>query len=102
MLLKGTGFGIGFGFFGDPIITPGLQYVNKNFPQWVQWLEMRHTVLRGIPTNAQLLITLLRIGEKNNAPLPPPPSSDEPPPVKPHATAGQDLDHLGMLLIRRQ
>lgn len=40
MLLKGTGFGIGFGFFGDPIISPGLQYVNNNFPKWVQWLEM--------------------------------------------------------------
>lgn len=27
----------------------------------------------GVPTNAQLAITLLRLGEANNAPLPPPP-----------------------------
>lgn len=33
------------------------------------------TLLQGIPTNAQLTLTLLRIGETNLAPLPPPPGS---------------------------
>lgn len=32
------------------------------------------SLLKGIPTNAQLTLTLLRIGEKNAAPLPPPPA----------------------------
>jgi hypothetical protein len=32
------------------------------------------SLLKGIPTNAQLTITLLRIGEASKAPLPPPPS----------------------------
>ncbi len=41
-----------------------------------------------MPTNAQLTITLLRIGEANRAPLPPPPTSDQPPPDEP-----ADLDH---------
>ena len=31
-------------------------------------------LLRGVPTNAQLTVTLLRIGEANKAPLPPPPA----------------------------
>lgn len=31
--------------------------------------------MKGVPTNAQLTLTLLRIGEANAAPLPPPPSS---------------------------
>lgn len=33
------------------------------------------TILRSVPTNAQLTLTLLRIGEANNAPLPPPTTS---------------------------
>lgn len=36
-----------------------------------------------MPTNAQLTLTLLRIGEANNAPIPPPPRIDGPPPKKP-------------------
>ena len=44
--------------------------------------------MKGVPTNAQLTITLLRIGEANKAPLPPPPKSDEAPPDEP-----ADLDH---------
>lgn len=44
-----------------------------------------------MPTNAQLTITLLRIGEANKAPLPPPPSSDQPPPSRPKSLNGDDL-----------
>ena len=51
------------------------------------------TILKGIPTNAQLTITLLRIGEANKAPLPPPPRSDGPPPEHP-----KDLDHNDLTL----
>lgn len=47
--------------------------------------------MKGIPTNAQLTITLLRIGEANKAPLPPPPSSDQPPPSRPKSLNGDDL-----------
>lgn len=45
-------------------------------------LAFRSTLLLGVPTNAQLTITLLRIGEANKAPLPPPPLPplrDQPP-----------------------
>jgi hypothetical protein len=45
------------------------------------------TLLKGVPTNAQLAITLLRIGESNGAPLPPPPTSDFPPPDVAHEDA---------------
>lgn len=47
--------------------------------------------MKGIPTNAQLTITLLRIGEANKAPIPPPPSSDQPPPSRPKSLNGDDL-----------
>ena len=49
------------------------------------------TLLAGIPTNAQLTITLLRIGEANKAPLPPPPRSDQPPPSRPASLNGDEL-----------
>ena len=95
MFYKMNGFFIGFGFFADPIIWRALSYLNREFPHWQKLLELRNTLLKGVPTNAQLTITLLRIGETNKAPLPPPPYSGPPPPHDAHATAGQNLEHLG-------
>ncbi|EME41245.1 hypothetical protein DOTSEDRAFT_73607 [Dothistroma septosporum NZE10] len=80
IVVKGTTFGVGFGFFGDPIIWRGLDWLNTNFPNWQKLLELRNTLLKGVPTNAQLTITLLRIGEANKAPLPPPPQAGMVPP----------------------
>lgn len=95
MFTKMNGLFIGFGFFADPLIWRGLSYLNREYPNWQKLLELRNTLLKGVPTNAQLTITLLRIGEANKAPLPPPPYSGPPPPDAAHATAGQDLEHLG-------
>ena len=83
--------GVGFGFFSDPLIWRGLGLLNKNFPNWQKLLELRNSLLKGVPTNAQLTITLLRIGEANKAPLPPPPRSDDPPPSKPASINGDDM-----------
>ena len=95
MFMKMNGLFVGFGFFGDPLIWRGLSYLNKEFPHWQKLLELRNTLLKGVPTNAQLTITLLRIGETNKAPIPPPPYSGPPPPNAAHDTAGQNLEHLG-------
>jgi hypothetical protein len=44
------------------------------------------TLLYGVPTNAQLTLTLLRLGEAHKAPLPPPPFTGRlPPPEAPPA-----------------
>lgn len=91
MFMKGLTFGIGFGFFGDPVISRGIHWLNTAYPNWQKLLEMRNTVLKGVPTNAQLTITLLRIGEAHNAPLPPPPRIDETPPQQPAALGDKDL-----------
>ena len=48
-------------------------------------------ILYGVPTNAQLTLTLLRIGEANKAPLPPPPHSEQPPSAQPKAIHGDDI-----------
>jgi len=48
-----------------------------------------------MPTNAQLTITLLRIGEANHAPLPPPPRIGSPPPSKPASLNDESLRATG-------
>lgn len=95
MFMKGVTFGVGFGFFGDPVIQRGLELLNRKFPNWQKLLELRNTVLKGVPTNAQLTITLLRIGEANKAPLPPPPHIADPPPEEPAEISEQDLRTTG-------
>ncbi|KAL5416849.1 hypothetical protein PMIN03_001914 [Paraphaeosphaeria minitans] len=95
MFMKGLTFGVGFGFFGDPIILPVARYLNREFPDWQKLLELRNTLLKGVPTNAQLAITLLRIGEANKAPLPPPPHIAEPPPDKPADITEEELRATG-------
>jgi hypothetical protein len=95
MFMKGLTFGVGFGFFGDPIIWRGLDLLNRKVPNWQQLLELRNTLLKGVPTNAQLTITLLRLGEANKAPLPPPPHINQPPPDVPVDVSEQELRATG-------
>ena len=91
MFMKGVTGGVGFGFFADPLIWRGLDFLNRRFPNWQKLLELRNSILKGVPTNAQLTITLLRIGEVNKAPIPPPPRSDDPPPSRPASINGDDV-----------
>lgn len=95
MLVKGTTFAAGFGFFGDPVIMPAVKWLNTTFPHWQKLLEVRNTILKGVPTNAQLTITLLRVGEANKAPLPPPPSALSPPPDEPAELTDKHLVAAG-------
>ncbi|KAL4796699.1 hypothetical protein BDV19DRAFT_360273 [Aspergillus venezuelensis] len=73
VFMKMTTLFIGLGFFSDPFIQQGIHWLNVNHPQWKQLSQLQNTLLKGVPTNAQLTLTLLRIGEENIAPLPPPP-----------------------------
>ncbi|MCJ1396907.1 hypothetical protein MMC11_000098 [Xylographa trunciseda] len=91
MFMKMNTFFVGFGFFADPIIWRAASWLNREFPNWQKLLEIRNTILKGVPTNAQLTVTLLRVGEAHKAPLPPPPRSDEAPPDHP---AELDKDEL--------
>ncbi|RKU39812.1 hypothetical protein DL546_000861 [Coniochaeta pulveracea] len=95
MFVKGVTFGIGFGFFGDPVISASMDWLNKAYPNWQKLLELRNTLLKGVPTNAQLTLTLLRLGEAHNAPIPPPPRITEPAPNKPKELTTEHLDSTG-------
>ncbi|KPM35792.1 hypothetical protein AK830_g10778 [Neonectria ditissima] len=66
-------FAVGLGFFGSPVLT-----------QSYSWFRLPNciaidTSLEGFHTDAQLTITLLRLGEAHNLPLPPPPGLQKPP-----------------------
>ncbi|CAK7264640.1 hypothetical protein SEPCBS57363_001179 [Sporothrix epigloea] len=98
MFVKGLTLGVGLGFFGDPILVRGYQLLNRKFPHWQKLLELRNTLLKGVPTNAQLTLTLLRIGEANKAPLPPPPrhaDDNGEPPMQPAAVTDAELRSTG-------
>lgn len=77
LFVKTATFGIGFGMFGQPVITRSAHELTRRFPNWREMLELRRSILKGVPTNAQLTITLLRIAEENKTPLPPPPSTNK-------------------------
>lgn len=52
---------------------------------------MCSNILRGVPTNNQITITLLRIGEAHNTPLPPVPTSKPYDPDHPNSLDAEDI-----------
>ncbi|PNP49911.1 hypothetical protein THARTR1_09441 [Trichoderma harzianum] len=93
-VMKVLGLFAGAVFFGKPIIERGVSIIDDRCPDWRRHTEMRNSILRGVPTNAQIAITLLRTGENNKTPQPPPPPSHGPPNV--HLNVDDyDLAHLG-------
>ncbi|EHA51139.1 hypothetical protein MGG_10048 [Pyricularia oryzae 70-15] len=80
---KIVSFAFGFVFFGDPVITPMTNWLDWAYPNWRKVLHINNTLLKGVPTNAQVAITLLRHAEANRCPLPPPPQITGPPPKEP-------------------
>lgn len=87
MMVKGLGFSIGLTLFGDPVMQPVQRYLARYYPNFKKYLIPRNFLLRGVPTNAQLTATLLRMGERSKVPMPPPQSSEEPPPTADDASS---------------
>ncbi|KAL4950898.1 hypothetical protein BDW69DRAFT_171147 [Aspergillus filifer] len=73
MIIKTISLTIGLIFFGDPVMSRAMTLLNEKIPNWKEYLDIEKTLLKGVPTNAQLTLTLLRIGELNASPLPAPP-----------------------------
>ncbi|KAL4760320.1 uncharacterized protein BDW70DRAFT_67104 [Aspergillus foveolatus] len=76
MIVKTSSLAVGFGFFGDPVLSRAMDFLNTKIPNWKTYLDIEKTLLKGVPTDAQLTLTLLRIGELNSSPLSVPPLSD--------------------------
>ncbi|CAI7618999.1 unnamed protein product [Penicillium pancosmium] len=102
---KVAGFVIGFVIFGDPILTPAIAWLKRKIPNYMELAQPKKSVssvlsstilistsnvLRGIPTNIQIAITLLRIGEACKTPIPPVPTSNP-----------DDTDHQNTIDVER-
>ncbi|KAJ9121504.1 hypothetical protein QFC22_002121 [Naganishia vaughanmartiniae] len=74
---RAMSFLLGAAFFGQPLIDRGLAWFVKAVPDWKEKLDLRNSLLSGVPTNDQLVLHLLRVGERMNHPIPRPP----PPPL---------------------
>ncbi|KIK69892.1 hypothetical protein GYMLUDRAFT_34288 [Collybiopsis luxurians FD-317 M1] len=77
-IYKGFTGAIGMALFGQPLFDAlsqknFLKYLDRTIPHWREYLDIRNTILYGAPTDKQLTLTLLRLGETNKSPLPPPP-----------------------------
>ena len=88
VMIKSMELLLGFIMFGEPVIRRSCDFLDREFPSWRNCCKLRNTVLKGVPTNAQLAITMLRVGERISSPLPPPPVSQGSP--KMEATANAD------------
>lgn len=82
-LMKLSTLMMGFVFFGQPIMSRGISMLNRQYPNWTKLLDLRQSLLRGVPTDAQLVLTLMRTAEAANAPLPPPPKGKGQPSEEP-------------------
>ncbi|CAD6577000.1 MAG: hypothetical protein TREMPRED_001836 [Tremellales sp. Tagirdzhanova-0007] len=71
-------FFFGVGMWAQPVLIRGMKEFQKRFPNWEELLDMRNSILSGVPTDQQLTLHLLRVAEALNSPLPRPP----PPPLK--------------------
>ncbi|WWC89593.1 uncharacterized protein L201_004518 [Kwoniella dendrophila CBS 6074] len=67
-------FFFGVGFWGQPLLIKGAKYAIQYLPpNWEELIDIRNSILSGVPTDAQLTLHLLRVAEALNAPLPRPP-----------------------------
>ncbi|KAK2005975.1 hypothetical protein LZ32DRAFT_642105 [Colletotrichum eremochloae] len=80
MVIRGVTLALGVGIFGDPILTWCYHYLNNH--RWTESFHLNNTLFKGVPTNNQLALTLLRVGEANRAPFPPPVHVKHAPPNK--------------------
>ncbi|EIW70937.1 hypothetical protein TREMEDRAFT_73606 [Tremella mesenterica DSM 1558] len=74
-------FMFGVGMWGQPVLIWAAKKGMELIPDWDKFMEMmdiRNSILSGVPTDAQLTLHLLRVGEALGTPLPRPP----PPPLK--------------------
>lgn len=44
VFVKSITLGFGIGFFGDPLIWRGLDWLNQNYPNWKKVIELRKYV----------------------------------------------------------
>ncbi|GAA6063507.1 hypothetical protein JCM10212_004769 [Sporobolomyces blumeae] len=66
-------FSFGFAFFGQPLIIRGANYLKEKIPDWKEKVDIRNSIMSGVPTNAQLVLHIVRVAERAYTPFPLPP-----------------------------
>ncbi|KAK4099105.1 hypothetical protein N658DRAFT_540855 [Parathielavia hyrcaniae] len=94
-IVKAATFILGAVFFSQPLTSRTINWLDRQHPGWTQLLRPETHILHGVPNDAQLAITLLRLGEAHGAPFPPAPSTDKSPPKAPMPLTSRDIDAAG-------
>ncbi|BGP23695.1 hypothetical protein Rt10032_c05g2579 [Rhodotorula toruloides] len=89
-------FGFGIAFFGQPLLIRGFGLLQEKVPDWQDKIDLRNTLFSGVPTNAQLVLHVIRVAERAYTPFPLPP----PAPTAKHMkeavqSGGFDADEMG-------
>ncbi|KAK7941541.1 uncharacterized protein PG986_013928, partial [Apiospora aurea] len=95
VMAKLAGLLFGMAFFGDPFIKAATGWLHQNYPDWQTLISLDATILKGVPSNAQLTIALLRRAEARDGPLPPAPNPEQKRTTRPMSVDGSTLDTLG-------
>ena len=56
LFVKGGTFAAGFAMFGQPLITRGIHWLNANYPNWPELLELRRCVIDNLRLRYELTI----------------------------------------------
>ncbi|GAA5861821.1 hypothetical protein JCM8547_008565 [Rhodosporidiobolus lusitaniae] len=89
-------FGFGFAFFGQPLIIRGFNLLNEKVPDWQDRIDLRNSVLSKVPTNAQVVLHVVRVAERAYTPFPLPPAAPTAQHMKQAVQAGGfDEDEMG-------
>lgn len=83
IVVRVMAFCVGIGLFARPPLRWAVNWLDQKSPGWSRTLSVENHLLRGMPTNAQLAVTLLRNSEDFHSPLPSTGYTKETPPNEP-------------------
>ena len=64
LFVKGGTFAVGFAMFGQPLITRGIHWLNANYPNWLELLELRRCVIRNLWLRYELIFNAKNTAEE--------------------------------------
>ncbi|GAA5955708.1 hypothetical protein JCM8115_006830 [Rhodotorula mucilaginosa] len=89
-------FGFGFAFFGQPLIKQGFELLQEKVPDWKEKIDLRNTLFSHVPTNAQVVLHIIRVAERHYTPFPLPPAPPTAQDMKEAVQSGGfDEDEMG-------
>ncbi|GAA5988760.1 hypothetical protein JCM11641_006530 [Rhodosporidiobolus odoratus] len=89
-------FTFGLVFFGQPLLIRGFNLLNEKVPDWQERLDLRNSILSKVPTNAQVVLHVIRVAERAYTPFPLPPSAPTAKHMKQAVQSnGFDADEMG-------